>query len=60
MPQNEGQLRTRHRELQDKDSDVIDTEGKGKVRDQHKKTNPGADKQSNLHWSTILRNLIES
>lgn len=62
MPQNEGQLRMRHSELQGKDINITDTEGKGKVSVQckKKKNNPGVDRQGNLEWSTILRNLIES
>lgn len=37
MPQNEGQFRMRHRELQGKDINITDTEGKGKVSLQCKK-----------------------
>lgn len=37
MPQNEGQLRMRHSELQGKDINITDTEGKGKVSVQCKK-----------------------
>jgi len=40
MSQNEGQCRTMQRELQDKDIDIAGTEAKGKVRDQHKKSQP--------------------
>lgn len=36
MHRSEGQLGTKLRELQDKDIDTIDTEGKGKIRDQLK------------------------
>lgn len=52
----------RHSELQGKDINITDTEGKGKVSVQckKKKNNPGVDRQGNLEWSTILRNLIES